>query len=58
MQNEQGDYVDIILPRKCTATNRLLHSRDFASVQINVFSVFILYTINNILILIYIGRFK
>ena len=43
MQNEQGDYVDIILPRKCTATNRLLHSRDFASVQINVFSVFIIY---------------
>jgi hypothetical protein len=39
MQNEQGEYVDIILPRKCTATNRLLHSRDYASVQINVFNV-------------------
>lgn len=39
MQNEQGEYVDIIIPRKCTATNRLLHARDFASVQINVFNV-------------------
>lgn len=39
MQNEQGDYVDIILPRKCHATNRLLHARDYASVQINVFNV-------------------
>jgi len=41
MQNEQGDYVDIILPRKCAATNRLLHAKDHASVQINVYNVLI-----------------
>ncbi len=39
MQNVEGEYVDIIVPRKCVATNKLLHSRDYASVHINIFNV-------------------
>mmetsp|Transcript_16202 Transcript_16202/g.22499 ORF Transcript_16202/g.22499 Transcript_16202/m.22499 type:complete len:83 (+) Transcript_16202:117-365(+) len=36
MQNEEGERVDLYIPRKCSATNRLIHSKDHASVQINV----------------------
>jgi small subunit ribosomal protein S21e len=34
MQNDKGDYVDLYVPRKCHATNRLLDCKDTASVQI------------------------
>ncbi|CAN1851111.1 40S ribosomal protein S21-2, partial [Linum perenne] len=36
MQNEEGQNVDLYVPRKCSATNRLITSKDHASVQINV----------------------
>ncbi|GLJ15981.1 hypothetical protein SUGI_0264550 [Cryptomeria japonica] len=36
MQNEEGQNVDLYIPRKCSATNRLITSKDHASVQINV----------------------
>lgn len=36
MQNEDGDKVDLYIPRKCSATNRLITAKDHASVQINV----------------------
>lgn len=36
MQNENGDYVDLYVPRKCSWTNRLVQAKDHASVQINV----------------------
>mmetsp|Transcript_5151 Transcript_5151/g.13840 ORF Transcript_5151/g.13840 Transcript_5151/m.13840 type:complete len:90 (-) Transcript_5151:1008-1277(-) len=36
MQNNRKEVVDLYIPRKCSATNRLLHSKDHASVQINV----------------------
>ena len=36
MQNSQGDYVDLYIPRKCHATNRLLDCKDTASVQITL----------------------
>jgi len=36
MINDEGDNVDLYIPRKCSATNRLIGSKDFASVQINV----------------------
>ena len=39
MQNENGDNVNLYVPRKCSWTNRLLTSRDHGSVQINVANV-------------------
>ncbi|CAM8935690.1 unnamed protein product [Rhodiola kirilowii] len=36
MQNEEGQNVDLYIPRKCSATNRLITSKDHASVQINI----------------------
>ncbi|KAJ7721178.1 ribosomal protein S21e [Mycena maculata] len=39
MENDQGVLVDLYVPRKCAATNRLITSKDHASVQINVVDV-------------------
>ncbi|XP_024361949.1 small ribosomal subunit protein eS21y [Physcomitrium patens] len=36
MQNEEGENVDLYIPRKCSSTNRLITSKDVASVQLNV----------------------
>ncbi|KAJ3699671.1 hypothetical protein LUZ61_003376 [Rhynchospora tenuis] len=36
MQNEEGKIVDLYIPRKCSATNRLITAKDHASVQINI----------------------
>ena len=36
MQNSEGNYVDLYIPRKCHATNRLLDCKDTASVQITL----------------------
>ena len=36
MQNSAGEYVDLYIPRKCHATNRLIDCKDTASVQITV----------------------
>jgi len=36
MQNEEGEKVDLYIPRKCSATNRLITAKDNAAVQINV----------------------
>jgi small subunit ribosomal protein S21e len=36
MQNQAGDYVDLYIPRKCEATNRLIDCKDTASVQITL----------------------
>ncbi|PHT60031.1 40S ribosomal protein S21 [Capsicum baccatum] len=36
MQNEEGQNMDLYIPRKCSATNRLITSKDHASVQLNV----------------------
>ncbi|CAL0334943.1 unnamed protein product [Lupinus luteus] len=36
MQNEEGQITELYIPRKCSATNRLITSKDHASVQINV----------------------
>ncbi|XP_068666772.1 small ribosomal subunit protein eS21-like [Aristolochia californica] len=36
MQNEEGQHMDLYIPRKCSATNRLITSKDHASVQINI----------------------
>jgi small subunit ribosomal protein S21e len=39
MQNDQKQYVDLYVPRRCYATNRLLDSKDHASVQITLADV-------------------
>ncbi|KAJ1667720.1 40S ribosomal protein S21 [Coemansia sp. RSA 1813] len=39
MENDQGKLVDLYIPRKCSATNRLIASKDHASVQINIADV-------------------
>mmetsp|Transcript_75013 Transcript_75013/g.200071 ORF Transcript_75013/g.200071 Transcript_75013/m.200071 type:complete len:83 (-) Transcript_75013:36-284(-) len=39
MQNEEGKVVDLYLPRKCSATNRLIQAKEHAAVQINVAQV-------------------
>ncbi|KAI9266775.1 30S ribosomal protein S21e [Phascolomyces articulosus] len=36
MENSEGKLVDLYIPRKCSATNRLITAKDHASVQINV----------------------
>ncbi|KAB2606739.1 40S ribosomal protein S21-2-like [Pyrus ussuriensis x Pyrus communis] len=36
MQNEEGVITELYIPRKCSASNRLITSKDHASVQINV----------------------
>ena len=39
MQDDEGNIVDIYIPRKCSATNRLITAKDHASVQIEVAGV-------------------
>ncbi|KAJ1900113.1 40S ribosomal protein S21 [Kickxella alabastrina] len=39
MENDQGVIVDLYIPRKCSATNRLIGSKDHASIQINIADV-------------------
>ncbi len=34
MQNDAKEFVDIIVPRKCYATNRILNAKDHASIVI------------------------
>ncbi|OIW12850.1 hypothetical protein TanjilG_24783 [Lupinus angustifolius] len=36
MQNDEGQITELYIPRKCSATNRLITSKDHASVQINI----------------------
>ncbi|XP_070556542.1 small ribosomal subunit protein eS21-like [Ptychodera flava] len=39
MQNEAGECVDMYIPRKCCASNRIIAAKDHASIQINVAEV-------------------
>merc|ERR1712165_588236 len=39
MQNEAGDYVDLYIPRKCSASNRIIAAKDHASIQLNICDV-------------------
>ncbi|RID60017.1 hypothetical protein BRARA_F03203, partial [Brassica rapa] len=36
IQNEEGQITELYIPRKCSATNRLVTSKDHASVQLNI----------------------
>jgi len=35
LKNVNGDDVDLYVPRKCSATSRLLHPKDRSSIQLN-----------------------
>ncbi|KAI2640951.1 ribosomal protein S21e [Xylaria nigripes] len=39
MENDRGELVDLYVPRKCSATGRLIKATDHASVQISVVKV-------------------
>ena len=39
MENEAKTIVELYIPRKCNATNRLITAKDHASVQINISEV-------------------
>ena len=39
MQNDEQKIVDLYIPRKCSATNRLITAKDHASVQIDIAEV-------------------
>merc|ERR1711887_30088 len=39
MQNDAGEYVDLYVPRKCSTSNRIIHAKDHASIQLNVVEV-------------------
>mmetsp|Transcript_1503 Transcript_1503/g.4871 ORF Transcript_1503/g.4871 Transcript_1503/m.4871 type:complete len:92 (+) Transcript_1503:66-341(+) len=36
MHNDAGVNIDLYIPRKCSATNRLIHAKDKASIQLNI----------------------
>ncbi len=42
MQNDQKQYVDLYVPRRCFATNKLLDAKDNASVQVSLSTVIII----------------
>merc|ERR1712198_485699 len=39
MQNEAGEFVDMYIPRKCSASNNIVGAKDHASIQINIAEV-------------------
>ena len=36
MFNDKNECVDLYIPRKCSVTNKIIHAKDKASVQINI----------------------
>merc|ERR1712080_612493 len=36
MENERGELVDLYVPRKCSATGRIIKAKDHASVQLSI----------------------
>jgi small subunit ribosomal protein S21e len=39
MQNNTGEFVDLYVPRKCSASNRIIAAKDHLSIQMNVAKV-------------------
>lgn len=39
MENDRGQLVELYVPRKCSATNKIIKADDHASVQINIAQV-------------------
>ncbi|KAL1778528.1 40S ribosomal protein S21 [Sigmodon hispidus] len=36
MQNDAGEFMDLYVSRKCSASNRIIGAKDHASIQMNV----------------------
>ncbi|EFN59817.1 hypothetical protein CHLNCDRAFT_29353 [Chlorella variabilis] len=36
MKNDEGEIVDLYIPRKCSWTNKLITAKDHGSVQLNI----------------------
>ncbi|XP_054257815.1 40S ribosomal protein S21 [Macrosteles quadrilineatus] len=39
MENDAGEFVDLYCPRKCSASNRIIHAKDHASIQLVIADV-------------------
>ncbi|KAE9550671.1 hypothetical protein FO519_006114 [Halicephalobus sp. NKZ332] len=39
MQNDQGEFVDMYVPRKCSSSSRIIHAKDHASIQLDIVDV-------------------
>lgn len=39
MENDAGEFVDLYCPRKCSASNRIIHAKDHASIQLEIVDV-------------------
>ena len=39
MQNDASELVDLYVPRKCSASNRIIGTKDHTSIQMNVAEV-------------------
>ncbi|KAI5720585.1 40S ribosomal protein S21-like [Diaphorina citri] len=39
MENDQGEFVDLYCPRRCSASNRIIAAKDHASIQIAIADV-------------------
>lgn len=39
MENDKGTIVDLYIPRKCSASNRIIQAKDHAAVQIAIAKV-------------------
>jgi small subunit ribosomal protein S21e len=39
MENDAGEFVDLYCPSKCSTSNRIIHAKDHASIQINIVDV-------------------
>ncbi|XP_044754401.1 40S ribosomal protein S21 [Coccinella septempunctata] len=39
MENDAGEKVDLYCPRKCSASNRIIHAKDHASIQLSIADV-------------------
>merc|ERR1711911_84275 len=39
LQNDAGENVDLYIPRKCSASNRIIYAKDHASIQMNIADV-------------------
>lgn len=39
MQNDAGEHVDLYVPRKCSASSRIISAKDHAAIQIDFVEV-------------------
>ncbi|GMM44079.1 ribosomal 40S subunit protein S21B [Pichia kluyveri] len=39
MENDKGELVELYIPRKCSATNRIIKAKDHASIQLVIANV-------------------